>query len=240
MAVYVIDHTSTTTMLESIRDGLTAAGILTTNHRDTSTNLIVTTTRSTRPIRFNISGSTTKRIYIYYGTGYTSGDVVDNSVTLQAHASNTGDAGALIVTSDMFGVFQRRGSGNTYGFICSKLLNAPTNTQIMWAWTATVSSTLLHDADALAQMEAAFYRKQIISSGDNYYFSQIPCMTGGDYLLSMGLAGVQALHRGPNYTAAYEISGDDVVVPGGRTNGDDAYMPCSLYIPEGNSWAPAP
>jgi len=237
MAIYTIDYTSTTTMLASIKAGLTSAGILTTTHRDTSVNLIVTTTYSSRVVRFNAPGN--NRFYVYYGTAYTSGDVVDNSVTLQAVAAGTGAAAALIVTGDMFGLFEYRGSAATAGFICGYLDNYA-ETEIMWGFYNANGAPLLHDATAMVQMEAAFYTQQIISDADKYYRSAIPCVSAGSLLLAQGIRGVSALHKRANYSAAYEIVTDDVVVPGGGCNGNTTYMQnMSLFIAEGNSWTPA-
>jgi len=237
MAIYTIDYTSTTTMLASIKAGLTSAGILTTTHRDTSVNLIVTTTYSSRVVRFNATSN--NRIYIYYGTGYTSGDVVDNSVSLQTVGSGIGASAALIVTGDMFGLFEYRGSSITVGFICGHLDNLA-ETEIMWGFSTGATSPLLHDATAMVQMEAAFYSREIISAADKYYASAIPCMTATRLLLAQGIVGVYALHKTANTGAPYEIIGDDVVVPGGGANSSATYMlGMSLYIPQGNSWTPA-
>jgi hypothetical protein len=236
MAIYTIDYTSTTTMLESIRAALDSAGILTTTHRQTATNLIVTTSRSTRVIRFNIPAN--NRFYVYYGTSYASGDTINDSVTLQSANTGTGVSSALIVTDDIWGLFEHRGVAVTCGFICSKLKDLA-ETQILWAWCNGNSTPLLHDADARAQMESAFYTNQIISTGDKYYTSEIPCMTAGNVFMSQGVEGIQAIHKTANYSSAYEINVDNVIVPGGGCHGNSTYMQnMSLYIPNGNSWTP--
>jgi len=236
MAIYPIDYTSLTTMLASVRDGLDDAGILTTIHHDTSANLIVTTTRSSRVIRFVAASG--NRFYVYYGTSYDTGDTINDSVTLQAVGAGTGVAGALIVTGDVFGLFEYRGGTACAGFICGNLDN-PANTQIMWGWMNVQTAPLLHDATDRVQMEAAFYSRQIISTESKYYRSAIPCMTAGNLLMSQGVKGVYELHQSANYGVAYVVVGDDAVVPGGGCNGNATYMQNkSLLIPGGNSWTP--
>jgi len=232
-----LDYTSTTTMLASIKSALTTAGILTTTHRETATNLIVTTSRSSRVIRFQADGT---RIYIYYGTSWSSGDAVNGSVTLNANGTNPGKEGVVIITADILGFFEVRATSNTTGFICGNLDNVDA-TEIMWAFMNGVSTTLLHNASAMTQMEIGLYNGVMKNAaGDKYLKSPIPCLSGARDLLASGVEGLEQLCKGANYTVSHEVFGDDVVVPVGGCNGSTSYMgSTSLYIPSGNSWTPA-
>ena len=237
MAIYPIDFTSSTTVVTSLRAGLNSAGILTTNHRETSTNLIVTTTRSSRVLRFLVS--TGLRIFTYYGTSYVSGDTIADAVTVQAAGvgSGAGASAALIVTADVLGLFEFRGTA-VAGWLCGNL-NDLAATPIIWGWAQGNSASLFHRTDSMVQVQAAFYRRQIISADEKYLMSEIPCTSGIDGFLSLGVQGVKALHKSANQLSPFEIVGDDVIVPTGGANGESEYMGnMSLYIPNGNSWSP--
>lgn len=229
MAVYPFDMTSSTTLLGSIRDALDAAGILTTVHRDTSTNLIVTITRLTsRVVRFNVAVS---RLHIYYGTSYVSGDTIADQVTIQAQATGTYSSGATIITDDVVVIVEARGAV-MYTCLIAALDNLA-STQIVWGFSSGYASPVLHNAVDRVQMEAAFYNRQIISADAKYYASNIPCMTGGFVLLASAIVGAKALHI-PIINAPYAVAGDDAYVPLGGANGDSVYAPGCLFIPDGN------
>jgi hypothetical protein len=239
MAVYDIDHTSGTTILASIKSAFSTAGILTTTHRDTSTFLIVTTTRSTRVLSFNAPGS--GRLFMFYGTSYNTGDTINDSVTLQNHGFNTGDAGVVVITDDAVVISQRRGSGSTYGFLVGNA-NDGSSTNLIWSWasnTGGAGSTTLHNAAARTQQNGVFFGAPLISAGGFYYYADIPNGTTSGNILGTGIKGVKQLLKGNTFTAAHEVVGDDIIVPGGFSNAGSLAIPTGFYIVDGNSWEPA-
>lgn len=237
MSIATLDLTSTTTQINSLEAALSAAGILTTTHNKTSTVLIVTLTRSSRVFRFEAAN--VGRWFSAYGTGWTSGTTVTDSTTMNGIASGTGVSASLIVSADIVALLEHRGTTLSSAHIIGKLDDV-SDTEFMLGMYASQNSPNFHRLDTRVRIDAAVYNRDIISTGNYYYKSAIPVVTNTGVLISLGIQGMQNLHRSPNNAVAYEVAGNDVIVPTGGVNGLTAYFGSgsSFYIANGSSWTP--
>lgn len=237
MAIYPIDLTNQASIISSLQAGLTAAGIIDTVHYNTSPNLLVTLSCWTKPIKFNAPGS--GRIYSYFGSSYASSANLNDSCTINAASFGTGVSSVLVVTGDVVAVLENRGGSFTFKHVFAKLNDAGT-TEIAWGieYLGRSSSTLWN-ADLASQMGAVGVQGTILTTGGNYYQSDILCLDGAYTQLATGVVGLKMLHRATGIGASHLVAGDDVVFEGGGCNSDNFYFPNCFLIEDGNSWAPA-
>lgn len=239
MAIYSIDWSSDTTIIASIKSGLTTAGILTTNHYETSSRLIVTTERSNKLIRF-VAGST--RLQVYIGDSWSSGDAVTNQVTIQSNATGTMTNGALIITGDVLYIGQRD-SAATPNHVNAMFVRVDSVTAeyIAMGWNCSTANNIQAMRDTTNDAGVILFpmKSTLISSSGYYYEVDIPAATPGGLLLGDALKGVKCLMRDWIRSTLYQEYGDDVAVQGGYTDGALSYFPASFIIADGASWAPA-
>jgi len=237
MAIYSIDLTSQASIISSLQTGLATAGIISTVHYNTSPNLLVTLSCWTKPIKFNAPGN--GRIYSYFGSSYASSANLNDTSTINAYILGTGVSSVLVVTGDVVAVLENRGGSTTVKHVFAKLNDAGT-TEIAWGiWYPGRSGSTLWNADLASRMEAVGVRGAILTTGGNYYQSDILCLDGAYTQLATGVVGLKMLHRATGIGASHLVAGDDVVFEGGGCNSNDYYFPNCFLIEDGNSWAPA-
>lgn len=227
--LYPIDYTSAQSMITSLKAAFASAGVLETTHYEDVDDLIVKLTRNARVFKFHTDGY--KRWYVYYGTSYTGGSNIADSITLLT-TSGTGKSGSLVVTSDILVLADHRDVTITSDVLIGNMNNID-GTEIAWGWRSDSNTPLLQNTVGRTSMSVNIYPKRLLSTDNKYYMSDVICMDSAYTLTSIGVKGIKALHKGANYSAPYEIVGNDVVVPGGGANSDDYAIPNSLYIPGG-------
>jgi hypothetical protein len=230
MALYTLDHTTAASVLISIRNALDTEGLINTNHRDTTTNLILTTSRTSRVLRFNMA--TSSRLYFYYGSSYASADTINDSVTVNAVAAGTGASGAIIITDDLIAIAQWRGTTICSTIVIGKMTTL--GTDFIGSWYFGNSTPLLTNAGTYAQCDAIRIGSPLVSPDGKYYWSEMTLLTTTYQPLATGVDGIKVLHRAPLTGQAYEISGNDIILPGGGCNLLTTYFDCSFLVTNGN------
>lgn len=234
--IYPIDYTNTESVINSLDAALDDAGVIQTRHYKSASDLIVTLTRSSRVFRINVPSQ--MRLYIYYGTAYVSGTTISDSITISLITTGTSVSGCVAITGDVIAFAEYRGATVIAGALIGAINNED-ETEIAWGWSSPSSAPLLHNTESRTQMHPNIYPKALISTDGKYYMSDIVCMDSAYTLMGVGVKGVKALHRPANTGMAYEIVGNDVIIPGGQANGDASIIPNSLYIPNAVTWEPA-
>jgi hypothetical protein len=239
MAIYSIDWSSDANITASIKNALTTAGILTTNHYETTNRLIVTTARSNKLIRFVIGGT---RIQVYIGDSWSSGDAVTNQVTINSNATATMVQGALIITDKILYIGQRDNAASPYHVNAMfTRVDSVTAEYIAMGWNCSTANgtQAMRDTTNNAGVILFPMKSTLISSDGYYYEVNIPAATPGGLLLGSALQGVKCLMRDWIRSTLYQEYGNDVAVQGGWTDGLSNYFPSSFIIANGSSWAPA-
>ena len=235
MAIYSIDKTNAASVYAGIKAALTTAGILTTTHYETN-SLIVTTTRCSRVIRMKYEYD---RLRFFIGTGYTSGDAIDGSVTINNYDQGTTSEINVIVTADVLYIGWRNTENRVIHFLCTKL-DSTTEEGVVLGWISnhTHNSAILYDTTNSAQFNVT-QMGRVVTSSDGYYYSHgLVATTNGNVLLASAIDGVKSLLAPQITISNYVTYGDDVALPGGYTNGA-INLPLGLLIVNGASWAPA-
>jgi hypothetical protein len=236
MAIYYVDPTSATTILNGIEAALSAAGVLTTTHNKTTADLIVTTTRSSKVIRYTIA---TMRVNTRYGDSWTSGTTLVNPYDINIYATGTAVDVQVVVTDKVILVGSRQSTTAAAFSMIGNLDNA-TNDPIIWGWTANVASGYLRQTSDQYAMGINTFRNTMISPDDKFYLSDIICMNAGSKVISTAVHGVKSLYRGGTVDPVVAVSGNHAIVAGGGIlNASTDYMGQSLLINNGNSWVPA-
>lgn len=237
MAVYSIDISSDSAAIGSILAAITDAGILTTNHYKSSASLIVTTTRSNKVIRINI-GYKYPRIYI--GDSWSSGDAVVNQVIINEYTSPTSAVEVnIIITDNILCIGARNGTTIVANTIFTRLnTDASEYAALGINYNTTGGTPTLRDTTNGAQIKSS-QLNQVITSTDGYYYdTDFIVTTAGNVLQSNGIKGIKSLFMPPSTNSHYVRYGNDVVIPGGATNGATSVFPMSILITNGYSWAP--
>ncbi len=240
MAVFSIDISSDAKEIAGILAAITQAGILTTKHYQSSTSLIVTTTRSNKVIRISLGGKYYPRIYI--GDSWTSGDAINNQVIINEYSSTTSPGEVNVIITDNVFCIGARKSDNTVVFnvIFTRLnTDAAEYVALGIVYNATSGNPTLYDTTNAAQIKSAQLNQIAISTDGYYYDTDFIVTTAGNVLQSNGIKGIKSLLMPPSTAAHYVRYGNDVVIPGGATNGATSVFPMSILITNGYSWAPA-
>jgi hypothetical protein len=237
MAVYSLTISSSTALRDSIKASLTAAGILTTTHYETGDNLIVTTTRSNKVIRWATGNS---RLQTYIGDTYTSGTTITNQVTINAPGSNSYVEANMVVTDKVFYIGMRTNTNESIHALFGRLDSA-TQEYVALGWTTNNANgaPVLRDTTNNTQAEATQLNRILISTSGYYYIHDLPVASNANVLLASAVQGVKSLQRAYVTGSQIVTYGDDVALSGGYANGATSYFPQSLLIEDGNSWEPA-
>lgn len=233
MTLYSLDKTSATTMRESTKAALTAAGILTTTHYETGDYLIVTTTRSNKVIKMYFAVSRTKW---YVGDAYSSGTTITNQVTVCEYGGGTVAEANMVVTDDILYMGWRiTANDRTAHALFGRLATtAAEYVALGWVTNTYEGYPVLRDTSNDASIEISCLRNTLISTGAYYYQHDLVIATAGNVLQANAITGLKALQRPIFTTAQLLVFGDDIVLPGGATNGATSYFPQNLIIADGN------
>lgn len=234
MAIYTLNISSAALLRESLSTALTTAGIITTNHYDTSENLIVTTTRSNKVIRFL---TTTIRLVVYYGDAYTSGTTITNQVTLNASFSATTDEAKLIVTADLLAIGYRS-TGNQYTQVIFSKTNNVSPEYIVFSCSNNNTTSVHRDTTNNDDIHLMSFASPIVSSGGYYYLADIPVVSSDGGILSTGISEVKYLSRDWVTTAFLTQYGDYTTINGGGARGLSYYFRGSFLLENASTWAP--
>jgi hypothetical protein len=240
MAVYNIDISSDTACTNGIEAALTAAGILTTTHYKTTNRLIATTTRSSKVLRIIVG--TSRRISVYYGDSWSSGDAVTNQVIVLDLAAGVCAELNVVVSGDIV-CFAWRSTDvtpNIAYFCIGTTTTASKN--IMMGWytsTAVTTAHIIRNITDATNIEISTMRRPVISAGGKYYQTDAVVTTATGVILSQGINGFKVLLRDWIRASSLVVYGNDVSASGGCCNGIVGYFPVSFMIAEGNSWTPA-
>jgi hypothetical protein len=235
MAVYTINISSSTTMRTSLVDALTAAGILTTNHYNASDDLIVTTTRSNKVLRFNFG---TSRMTVYYGDAYSSGTTITNQVTVSSFGSLTAESCVAIITDKLFYIGERSTTSSFSGAVFGRVTSA-NQEYICIGWSSGIVSAVIKDTTNNQDAHVLSFVNAAISPSNNYYLVDTPVTGAGSLLLGNSIQGVKLLTRAPVTTQLNINYGDDASVIFTGTRGVTNYFGASILIENGVSWVPA-
>ena len=239
MAVYSIDISSDANQISGILAAITDAGILTTKHYQSNTALIVTTTLSNKVIRISIQYKYPK---IYIGDSWKAGDAVNNQVVINEY--NNGSPAAaevnVIITDNVFCIGARNANSTLVSNTIFTALNTDASEYVALGivYNSTTGTPVLRDTTNDAQIKSSQLNQIIISTDGYYYDTDFIVTTAGNVLQSNGIKGIKSLFMPPSTTAHYVRYGDDVVIPGGATNGATSVFPMSILITNGYSWAP--
>jgi len=238
MAVYSIDISSDQNEITSIKNALNTAGILTTTHYETSNRLIVTTNRSNKVIRIVLDAKFPR---IYIGDSWSSGDAVNNQVTINEFADCSGCAEVNVIVTDVVLCIGARHANSTVTDTIFTKLNDTAQEYVALGivCNSTSGTPILRDLTNNAQIHCGQLTATIISADGYYYNSDFPCMTAGGVLMATAIQGIKSLQMPSTISSHYVRYGGDVVIPGGATNSMVSYFPRSILITNGYSWAPA-
>lgn len=236
MAVYAIDKTSNATIIAGIKAALNNAGILTTTYYETN-SLIVQITLCNKVIRMVPSNA---RILVYVGDSWTSGDAVNNQVTIVADNNDTVSEVNVIITDKIFCVGYRTTIPRIINAIFTRLDSANQEYVALGIdYNVSDQNNILRDLTNNAQFDARQLNCNIISTDGYYYSSDLICTKLDTTLQATGIQGIKSLQKAITTDSQYVRYGDDVVIPGGATNSVTSYFPRSILITNGYSWAPA-
>jgi hypothetical protein len=236
MAVYAINKTSNATIIADIKAALNDAGILETTYYETN-SLIVKITLCNKVIRMVPDSA---RILVYVGDSWTSGDAVNNQVTIVADANGTTSEINVIITDKVFCVGYRV----TYPRIINAIFTRLDSTNQEYValgieYNDASRGAILRDLTNNVQFDARQLNCNIISTDGYYYASDLICAKLDTTLQATGIQGIKSLQKTIATDSQYVRYGNDIVIPGGATNGVTSYFPRSILITNGYSWAPA-
>lgn len=233
--ITALDISTVDTVRETLLAALIASGVHTTTHYNYDKYLIVTTTRLSKVLKFDIHGSS-KRPATYYGDAWTSGSTITNQVAINTYGSTLSDI-RLVVTDKVVLL----AVGFTNGAIAYHLignLDNPTSDEIAWGWTSGNPEGYLRHIPSANTMRANMYPLPM-TQGGNYLMADLPCLDASGELIATGVKGLKALYRGKVTDMPVQTNGNDVIVAGGGLTGLSAnYFPLSFIIPNGVSWTP--
>lgn len=235
MAIYTLNVSSAALLRESLSAALTTAGVITTNHYDTSENLIVTTTRSNKVIRFL---TTNIRTQVFYGDAYTSGTTITNQVTLNTIFSGTTDEAKLIVTDVLLAIGYRN-TVNQYTYVVFSQADSVTEEYIVFGHSNQLTTSVHRDTTNDDDIHLMTVASPIVSSGGYYYLADVPVVSSDGGLLATGIQGVKYLSRDSIATAMITQYGDYTTINGGGARGLAYYFRGSFLLEDASTWAPA-
>jgi len=236
MALYDLDVSSNVNLTASLKAALTAAGIIDTLHYETTTVLIITTTLFNKILRLV---SVDFKTEVYVGDSWSAGDAVTNQVAILPSLGNSDSAAAaMIVTDKVLCIGQRQLDSKVSNAIFCRL-DSDTQEYAALSVVYNTSYAFCRNLTDNVGLEVRQMNGIIISDDGYYYASPLVCSTPGGVVLSQGIQGLKSLQKAPVNTYQYQRYGDNVVIPGGSANGVTSYLPMSLLIVNGYSWAPA-
>jgi hypothetical protein len=238
MAIYSVDLTSTTTIPNDIEAALIAAGILTTTHNKAAGSLIVTTTRSSKVLKFTIG--TSNRITTFYGDSYTSGTTIVNEVAISSYTAGVNAETKVVVTGEAL-LICWRGSSTIAAFTLIGNLDNLGVDNFAWGWTAiTATGNMRNISQSSAMMLVNTLKLPLISAADKYYGSDLTTMDTSYKITSEAVKGIKSLHKNTVVDPLLEVNGNNVIVSGGGILGQSIdHLGGSLLITNGNSWTPS-
>jgi hypothetical protein len=235
--ITALETTSQTTVRETLLAALIASGVHTTTHYNAGNSLIVTTTRSSKVLKFDFD-STYKRPSTYYGGAWTSGSSITNQVAINNTTINTYANDIRLVVTDKLLLL-------AVGFITGAItyhlignLDNSTSDEIAWGWRSDGSGGYLRHIPSANTMQANMYPLPM-TQGGNYLMADLPCLDASGELIATGVKGLKALYRGKVTDTPVQTNGNDAIVAGGGlTSLSSTYFPLSFIIPNGVSWTP--
>lgn len=235
--ITALDTSTSTTVRETLLAALIASGVHTTTHYASDSSLIVTTTRSSKVLKFTIN-TTYKRPMTYYGDAWTSGSSITNQVAINDYGiNNNANDIRLVVTDKLLLLAVGLINGATMYHLIGNLDN-PTSDEIAWGWYSGGSGGYLRHIPSANTMQANMYPNPM-TQGGNYLMADLPCLDASGELIATGVKGLKALYRGKVTGTPVQTNGNDAIVAGGGLTGlSSTYFPLSFIIPNGVSWTP--
>jgi hypothetical protein len=235
MSVYTLNVSSANDLRASILAAIDDAGILTTNHYNTSNDLIVTTTRSNKVIKFNVASI---RPSVYYGDAYTSGTTITNQVVLVTATSATIDEAYLIVTGTLMALVWRFTS-DAYFIVFFGKSGSVSEEYLALSWGSTSVAGVLKDTTNDTDVHILSVASPAISPDGKYYELDLPVLNGSNVKIADSIQDLKSLTRSSIATSALTSYGDVVTVSGGYGRGLAYYFRSSFIIEDAVEWPPA-
>lgn len=232
MARYPIRIDSTANFRADLIAAMTAAGVLTTVHLNTGSDLIVTTTLSNKVLRFNLAGAGYhQRLWI--GDVWVSGTTITNPVAITEHTA-VADGMHLVIRG---GVLVLASKNTTIRAITSIIGKTKGGTEKLFAIGAAIGTTAndyhARNTSDDADFDMGGLRQTGLRTTNGRYLSSELLSASSGLVIGEAIHDLKAIYRGNAVVDYCAVVGNDVLINFGFSKNTVNYMPHQLLIPNG-------
>lgn len=235
MAIYTLNVSSTADLRQSIVDALDDAGILTTTHYNTTNDVIVTTTRSNKVIRFQL---TSLRPIVYIGDAYSSGTTITNPLTIMAGLGSSAIEEAVIIVTGNLLLFACRYPTDVHGHAVFSRDTSVSARYLALGWSSYSTSCNLKNTSDDEDLHILSFAAPVISPAGKYYETDLPVVDNSNVLIADGIEDLKCITRSSVATVISSNYADVIVVSGGGTRGLAYYFRSSFVVEDAVEWPP--